>query len=253
MDPRKRQYLQALGIDVWVRRETGEAGSAAPAEPPPPVAEAPAPTAEPSPADAPPPPTADTGIPVSQLDWDALRARVAGCRLCPDLAASRTQTVFGVGSSEAQWMIIGEAPGADEDRLGEPFVGRAGKLLDNMLRAVGLERPQVFIANVLKSRPPGNRDPLPQEVENCLPYLRRQIELIRPRLLVVVGRIAAQNLLGTDAPLGRLRGRVHRYGPLETPMVVTYHPAYLLRSPEQKGKAWADLRLALRTFREGEG
>ncbi len=142
-------------------------------------------------------------------------------------------------------MVIGEAPGADEDAQGEPFVGRAGQLLTAMLKACGLERPNVFIANILKCRPPNNRDPLPEEVRECLPYLTRQIARIRPQLILAVGRIAAQNLLATDAPLGRLRGQVHRYGELDTPLVVTYHPAYLLRSPGEKRKAWDDLKFAM--------
>ncbi len=148
-------------------------------------------------------------------------------------------------------MVIGEAPGAEEDRRGEPFVGRAGQLLDAMLRAIGLGRAEnVYIANVLKSRPPNNRDPRPEEVAACLPYLRRQIELVRPRLLLAVGRIAAQNLLGTEDSLSRLRGRVHRFGELNTPLVVTYHPAYLLRNPADKRKAWEDLKFARNVFRQ---
>jgi DNA polymerase len=148
-------------------------------------------------------------------------------------------------------MVIGEAPGAEEDRRGEPFVGRAGQLLDAMLRAIGLSRAEnVYIANVLKSRPPNNRDPRPEEVAACLPYLQRQIELVRPRLLLAVGRIAAQNLLGTEESLSRLRGRVHRFGELNTPLVVTYHPAYLLRNPADKRKAWEDLKFARNVFRQ---
>ena len=142
-------------------------------------------------------------------------------------------------------MVIGEAPGAEEDRRGEPFVGRAGQLLDAMLRSIRLSRDSnVYIANILKSRPPGNRDPRPEEVAACLPYLMRQIELVRPKLLLALGRIAAQNLLSSDAPLARLRGRVHHFGERNTPLVVTYHPAYLLRSPADKRKAWEDLKFA---------
>ncbi|HXQ64127.1 MAG TPA: uracil-DNA glycosylase, partial [Steroidobacteraceae bacterium] len=168
------------------------------------------------------------------------------------LAASRTNTVFGVGDPEARWLVIGEAPGAEEDRQGQPFVGRAGQLLNSMLRAVGLARDQVFIANVLKCRPPGNRDPLPEEVRCCMPYLHRQIALIKPRLILCVGRIAAQNLLGTDTPIGKLRGRIHALEPFNTPVIVTYHPAYLLRSPGEKRKVWEDLRLAMEVAR-GDG
>ncbi len=176
-------------------------------------------------------------------DWDELRAEVMACTRC-DLAASRTQPVFGTGNPQADWMVIGEAPGAEEDRQGEPFVGRAGQLLNQMLKAVGLSRDEVYIANILKCRPPNNRDPAPAEVEACRGYLQRQIELVSPRLLLAVGRIAAQNLLGSDAPVGRLRGRVHHLPGSGLPVVVTYHPAYLLRSPAQKRKAWDDLCLA---------
>jgi len=154
-----------------------------------------------------------------------------------------------VGNSQAQWLVVGEAPGAEEDRRGEPFVGRAGHLLDAMLRAIGLNRQSnVYIANVLKSRPPGNRDPKPEEVAACLPFLLSQIELLRPRVMLAVGRIAAQNLLATDAPLGRLRGKVHRFGEFNTPLIVTYHPAYLLRTPGDKRKAWEDLKFARSVF-----
>jgi DNA polymerase len=168
--------------------------------------------------------------------------RVARCTRCA-LHATRTQGVLGVGPRRADWLVIGEAPGAEEDRRGEPFVGAAGQLLDAMLKAIGLDRrSNVYIANILKSRPPGNRDPKPEEVAACLPYLRRQIALVQPKIMLAVGRIAAQNLLGTEAPLGRLRGQVHRFG--DTPLVVTYHPAYLLRTPADKRKAWEDLKFA---------
>jgi len=178
-------------------------------------------------------------------DWESLESDVSGCTQC-SLHRTRTQTVFGVGDRQAQWMIIGEAPGADEDRQGEPFVGRAGQLLNEMLRAVGLSREHVYIANILKCRPPNNRDPHTDEVASCLPFLRRQVALIQPRLILAVGRIAAQNLLDEDQPVGRLRGRAHSFGEPENsvPVVVTYHPAYLLRSPGQKRKAWEDLCLA---------
>jgi DNA polymerase len=154
--------------------------------------------------------------------------------------------VFGVGPERTDWLVIGEAPGAEEDRQGEPFVGRAGQLLDAMLAALGLDRNTAYIANVLKCRPPNNRDPEPAEAERCAPFLDRQIALIRPRVILAVGRIAAQRLLGTDAPLGRLRGQVHAYGPERLPVVVTYHPAYLLRRPSEKGKVWRDLLFARR-------
>jgi DNA polymerase len=178
----------------------------------------------------------------------ALREAVRTCQRC-DLAKSRTQGVFGVGDTRAQWLIVGEAPGADEDRLGEPFVGQAGKLLDAMLAALGLRRGEnVYIANVLKSRPPGNRDPRPEEVASCLPYLERQIDLIQPKIILALGRFAAQSLLGTDTSISRLRGGIHAYRGV--PLVVTYHPAYLLRNPPDKSKAWEDLCLARRVLAE---
>jgi uracil-DNA glycosylase len=183
----------------------------------------------------------------SSMDWPALEAAVKACTLC-DLHRTRTQTVFGVGNRQAQWMVIGEAPGADEDRQGEPFVGRAGQLLNSMLKACGLAREQVFIANILKCRPPQNRDPTPAEAGCCTPYLQRQIELVNPKLILCVGRIAAQNLLNTDTPIGKLRGQVHRLGAAQRPVVVTYHPAYLLRSPGEKRRAWQDLVLAMDTL-----
>jgi uracil-DNA glycosylase family 4 len=187
----------------------------------------------------------------SLATWNDVEAAVRNCTQCT-LHGSRTQTVFGVGNRSAQWMIIGEAPGADEDREGEPFVGRAGQLLNAMMLAIGLQREQVFIANILKCRPPGNRDPKPEEVNCCMPYLQRQIELVNPRIIVCVGRIAAQNLLSTDTPIGKLRGSVHYLGAARRPVVVTYHPAYLLRSPGEKRKAWDDLRFAVQTFNSAE-
>ncbi len=226
---RRSQYLQAMGIVEWQRREPA-AAQRVPA----------APATEPGLADAPVPD--DGGI--ARLDWDELQARVLSCTAC-DLHKSRTQAVFGVGNRNADWMIVGEAPGAEEDRRGEPFVGRAGQLLDSMLHAIGLDRRQVYIANVLKCRPPNNRDPRPEEVEQCEPWLQRQVALVQPRLILAVGRVAAQNLLKTNAPLSRLRGHRHSYGEANTPLVVTYHPAYLLRSPLEKRKAWQDLKLAL--------
>jgi uracil-DNA glycosylase len=187
---------------------------------------------------------------IAKLGWSDLATTVAACELC-QLCKTRTQTVFGVGPQRAPWMVIGEAPGQEEDREGFPFVGQAGRLLDQMLLSIGLDRTNhVYIANVLKCRPPRNRDPLPAEIASCQPYLFRQIELIGPRLIVVVGRFAAQTLLGTDAAISSLRGRVHllKRDNLAVPVVVTYHPAYLLRSPAEKAKAWADLCLARETF-----
>lgn len=242
MDNRRLQILKAMDIDVWVRRDL-PVGAAVPASVPvtPEVVRA---KSAPVAADNPPPMLENR---VAHLGWDELANSVSGCTLC-QLHTTRTQTVFGVGDRRAEWMIIGEAPGADEDKQGEPFVGRAGQLLNSMLRAIGFPREQVFIANVLKCRPPGNRDPKPEEVACCMPYLARQIELVNPRMILCVGRIAAQNLLNTDTPIGKLRGQVHRLGASQRPMVVTYHPAYLLRSPGEKRKAWEDLQLALRTY-----
>jgi len=218
-EQQRRAYLEALGIDVWVPRDQAD----------------------------PEPEVVSASVESESMDWSALREAVAGCTRCP-LHESRTQTVFGVGNPDASWMIVGEAPGAEEDRRGEPFVGRAGKLLDEMLRAVGHDRDSVFIANILKCRPPSNRDPNAEESAECRGYLEQQIELVQPKIILAVGRIAAQLLLATDSPVGRLRGSRHQLG--GTPLVVTYHPAYLLRSPSQKRKAWDDLRLATRIAAE---
>jgi len=232
----RKDYLQALGIDTWVARHRrgGEASGAvatqvAPAvSPPVTLAQVPAPV---------------DGAREGGLGWPELQARVAACTRCA-LHTTRTQTVFGVGSQRAEWLIVGEAPGAEEDARGEPFVGRAGQLLNSMLRAVGLAREQVYIANVLKCRPPGNRDPSGSEAAECLPYLEQQIALLKPKIMLTVGRIAAQNLLRSDVPLGRLRQQVHRFGISQLPLVATYHPAYLLRTPADKRKAWEDLKFA---------
>jgi uracil-DNA glycosylase len=181
-----------------------------------------------------------------QGSWIELKQAVPACTAC-GLHKSRTQTVFGVGDEEADWLLVGEAPGAEEDRLGDPFVGQAGKLLDNMLAAIDLARDDnVYICNVLKCRPPGNRNPEPDEVAKCTPFLLRQIELIQPKLIVAMGRFAAQTLLSTDASIASLRGRVHQYA--GRPLIVTYHPAYLLRNLPDKSKAWADLVFARRTM-----
>ncbi len=186
------------------------------------------------------------GDTIQEMGWPQLKAKVAGCTDCK-LRAGCTQTVFGVGDEKADWLLVGEAPGSEEDRLGEPFVGQAGKLLDNMLAAVSLSRGQnVYIANVLKCRPPGNRNPEPDEVAKCLPHLLRQIGLIQPKLILAMGRFASQALLGTDATIASLRGKVHRFAGV--PLIVTYHPAYLLRNLPDKAKAWADLRFAVRTL-----
>jgi len=237
-EQQRREYLDALGIDVFVSRAGEDAGRTEA------VLDGPAAVgAVESAAGSDRASVVPESLPSSNVDFSALRKAVESCTRCP-LHETRTQTVFGVGHASADWMIIGEAPGAEEDRVGEPFVGRAGKLLDEMLRAVGLSRDTVFIANVLKCRPPNNRDPGKAEIAACRSYLEQQIAAVSPRLILVVGRIAAQELLSSDAPVGRLRGREHDYN--GTPLVVTYHPAYLLRSPSQKSKAWDDLRLALR-------
>jgi len=229
------EYLRAMGIRQWLVRETprGIDGIAA-AVPP----------AGHQGDDAP-----GDRIPVSSLNWERLEERVLTCTRCP-LHESRTRAVFGTGNREADWLIIGEAPGRDEDREGEPFVGRAGKLLTEMLFAIGYQRKDVYIANILKCRPPENRDPFPEEVACCRDYLERQIELIQPVLILAVGRIAAHNLLHSDLQVGRLRGRVHEYGERHIPLIVTYHPAYLLRSPLEKRKVWDDLQLAQSVYRK---
>ena len=234
MNLRRQQYLDAIGITRWVPREetiepvesavTPVAGGAAAIISPAPVALKQSPTTE-----------------IESPAWVELETAVRGCTKC-SLHATRTQTVFGVGNRQARWMFIGEAPGADEDRQGEPFVGRAGQLLNAILFAIGLKREEVYIANVLKCRPPGNRDPQPDDVIQCEPYLVRQIDLIKPRLIVALGRHAAHSLLKTEVPLGKLRGqRLSYHG---TPLIVTYHPAYLLRNPADKRKVWDDLCLA---------
>ena len=212
----RAQYLEALGIETWALR--ARASTLAPA--------------------------------ANDAVWDQLAARVRACTAC-DLHRTRTQTVFGVGNRRAEILVIGEAPGADEDAQGEPFVGRAGQLLNSILRGMGWPRDTVYIANVLKCRPPGNRDPSPDEAQCCRPFLQQQIDLIRPRVILAVGRIAAQNLLATDVPIGKLRGRWHQFGPNGIPLLVTYHPAYLLRSPTEKRKVWADLKVLRAALRRG--
>ena len=249
--PRQRAMLAEMGTPIWFSPEVG--ATAVPS-----VAELKSPKKKLEESASAVVVSVDAGRPVTSrttgvatMGWSALRAAVADCRACP-LGESRTQTVFGVGHLEAHWMIVGEAPGEEEDRQGEPFVGRSGQLLDNMLRALGLSRTvvddaadpakQVFIANSLKCRPPGNRNPLPQELSECEPYLARQIDLVRPKIILAMGRFAVQALLRSDEPIGKLRGRVHRFQGV--PLIVTYHPAYLLRNLEDKAKAWDDLCLA---------
>jgi DNA polymerase len=224
-DNLRRQYLDAMGIPVWERRVLSVAPAADVQT---------AKTTVPAPATS-------TRLAETSPEWAALEEAVRTCTKCA-LHSTRTQTVFGVGNHHAQWMFVGEAPGAEEDRQGEPFVGAAGKLLNAMLAALGLKREQVYIANVLKCRPPNNRDPQANEVEQCEPNLIRQIELIQPKLIVALGRHAAHSLLKTDLALARLRGQPLSYQNI--PLVVTYHPAYLLRTPSDKRKAWEDLRRA---------
>ncbi len=280
------EYLDAMGIQVWQRRDflvdevsEVEEAVAAPATEPAPMQEAPTvddaipahvlETPPPfdeavPPFDEEPPPFPVSEAPVPDapvsdkteqpqpiiLDWDALEQRVKSCTLC-ELHQTRTQAVFGVGNREADWLIIGEAPGADEDRMGEPFVGRAGKLLDQMLFAIGLNRQSTaYIANILKCRPPNNRDPKPEEAACCESYLKNQIALIKPKVILAVGRIAAQNLMKTEERIGAMRGKVYTYADTGIPVVVTYHPAYLLRSPLEKRKAWQDLLLAKQVMSE---
>jgi uracil-DNA glycosylase family 4 len=238
MSSRRELFLEEMGLTPLWRLKTGAQ----------PVAEdAPAGAVQSlaSAAQAPGAPDDRAGR-IARMDWAELKAAVAGCTAC-GLRKSCTQTVFGVGDEQADWLLVGEAPGAEEDARGEPFVGQAGRLLDSMLASIGLKRGEdVYIANVLKCRPPGNRNPEPLEVAQCAPHLVRQVELIRPRLILAMGRFACQTLLDTDASIASLRGRLHRYQGV--PLIVTYHPAYLLRSLPDKAKAWEDLCFARRTM-----
>ncbi len=255
MSARRQQFLHEMGLTpVWRKKNSASeslAGELAPAEEIAVPEMHPAPTALPvargrAPVAAEVSP--ERAALIARMDWMELKAAVKSCPTCP-LCKTRTQTVFGVGDETADWMFIGEAPGAEEDMRGEPFVGQAGKLLDNMLASIGLTRTQnVYIANVLKCRPPGNRNPEPLEVAQCNPYLMRQVALIQPKIIIALGRFAAQSLLATDASIASLRGRLHQFQGV--PAIVTYHPAYLLRSLPDKSKAWADLCLARKTMRE---
>jgi DNA polymerase len=244
---RQRRMLAEMGLSVWSPPQ-GEAPVEA-VEPDMAVAALEAPVAREAPAVLAPAAVAAPPLtgPVAQMDWPALREAVATCRAC-GLCETRRQTVFGVGHQQAHLMVIGEAPGEQEDRQGEPFVGAAGQLLDSMLQAIGLSRQpgppdkQVFIANTLKCRPPSNRNPAPEELARCEPFLQRQLALVRPRVILAMGRFAVQALLRSNTPIGHLRGRVHEYQGV--PLVVTYHPAYLLRNLPDKAKAWDDLCLA---------
>ena len=229
MQSYQRQYLKQMGVDVWLDKNTAASASVR--------SDVEQHTA-----------SEDKPTPLLPEELARLAKQVAVCQQC-SLHESRTQTVFGVGNPDADWLVIGEAPGADEDRQGEPFVGRAGRLLNSMLLAMGLQREQVFIANILKCRPPDNRDPKPEEVLACESYLRQQIELIKPKIILAVGRIAAQNLLKLETPIGKMRGQRYQYPASELPVIVTYHPAYLLRSPREKRKVWEDLKYAMQTYK----
>lgn len=268
---RQLALLREMGIRLWQPPAADDApvavlDAAEPAAESPAMREAARPAAAPVRATpiAPPTPTRVVTAPaaavathrpagVDTMDWPALREAVAGCQAC-GLCAGRTQTVFGVGHEQARWMLVGEAPGEQEDQQGEPFVGKAGQLLDAMLGSLDLTRSeadaerQVYIANVLKCRPPHNRNPEPQEVAQCEPYLKRQVALVQPKLILAMGRFAVQSLLQTQEPIGRLRGKVHRYEGV--PVVVTYHPAYLLRNPLDKARSWEDLCLAREVMRQ---
>lgn len=235
MSSRQAEYLNAMGIQRWqLRAGEGmvEQGKSL---------EKSSPSAEVA--------IANETIVDNEREWWSLSDEVAACRQC-ELHQGRTQTVFGTGNQNAGWLIIGEAPGADEEQQGEPFVGHAGQLLTQMILALGYEREQVYIANILKCRPPNDRDPLSDEVSCCEAYLKRQIALIQPKIIVAVGRVAAQNMLKTDAEISAIRGQTHHYGEFKIPLVVTYHPAYLLHSPIEKSKAWQDLLLAKQIFQQ---
>lgn len=237
--------MEAMGIDVWVpSRGATTPGMVTPEKP---VNDAKRPVSK----EVAEIPAADNVITadVSSMNWSELEATVSACTLC-DLHKTRIQTVFGVGNTHADVLVIGEAPGADEDKQGEPFVGRAGQLLTAMLKAIGLERDDVYIANILKCRPPQNRDPSIEEAQACWPYLSRQIELVKPKVILALGRIAAHRLLKTNTSLARLRGKQHYLEEISAPVIVTYHPAYLLRAPQEKRKAWEDLQFLMRKLSE---
>lgn len=250
---RRHEMLKEMGLwPVWRLRERPQAESTTAEEPPAPAAPAAAPASraagEPLVRHAQPPGAGeDRRARIMDMAWPELKACVAACAACP-LHRTRTRTVFGVGDENADWLFVGEGPGAEEDAQGEPFVGQAGKLLDNMLSAIRLARGHnVYIANVVKCRPPGNRNPAPEEALACEPHLQRQIELIRPKLIIALGRVAAVNLLAREASIASLRGKVHQYRGI--PLIVTYHPAYLLRTLPDKAKAWVDLRFAVETMK----
>jgi len=245
MNPRRELLLEEMGLAPLWRLRTAAVAATMPDTHAAPAEASRSEAAQPAAPQAPAAPEARAAA-IARMDWAALKAAVAACTAC-GLRKTCKQTVFGVGDEQADWLLAGEAPGAEEDARGEPFVGQAGKLLDAMLAGIDLKRGEdVYIANVLKCRPPGNRNPEPPEVAQCAPFLARQVELIRPRLILALGRFACQTLLDTDASIASLRGRVHRYRGV--PLIVTYHPAYLLRSLHDKAKAWEDLCFARRTM-----
>ena len=255
----RAEILKQMGITQWVLREAvseveiAQESKTVSVVPPEPVAErrvplsagTAAPVATQIAAQSPPAPEVPPSQIISAETLNALHTEVQNCKAC-DLASSRTQTVFGAGPERADWLFVGEAPGQQEDRQGMPFVGRAGSLLTQMLLALGQTREQVYVANMLKCRPPGNRDPLPEELAACEPFLLRQIAFLQPKVIVALGRISAQALLKSEQSLGRLRGQIYHYGVDDIPLIVTYHPAYLLRNPADKVKVWQDLLLANR-------
>jgi len=248
LSKRQQASLQAMGIPIWVERNPTAHPATEPDAllPDPEVLSVPETVpVEVLPEVVPENALVESLIDISTLNWEELRQTVSNCQACA-LAVERTQTVFGVGDQNADWMVIGEGPGAEEDKQGEPFVGRAGQLLNKMLAAIGLRREQVYIANIVKCRPPQNRDPLPEESAACSAYLKRQIELVQPKVILVLGKVAAQNLLQKEDALGRLRGAPYLYADTGIPVIVTYHPAYLLRKPTDKRKAWEDLQLAVK-------
>jgi DNA polymerase len=253
LDARRRAMLQTMGVDVWQLRTKGRVegaeGQRSSVQGPVTRAKGQGFRAQAQESTTPSSDSSALGPGPSDLDWQELREAVARCEACA-LHQGRTQTVFGVGNQDADLMIIGEAPGGEEDRQGEPFVGRAGQLLNAMLAAIGFARERVYIANIVKCRPAGNRDPHADEAAACQGYLYRQIELIGPKLILSVGRVSAHNLLHTEDAVGRLRGRTHRFQPGDIPLIVTYHPAYLLRRPEEKAKAWQDLQAAYRVLHD---
>ncbi|MEO5669307.1 MAG: uracil-DNA glycosylase [Ramlibacter sp.] len=241
LDARRRAMLAEMGVRVFEPMPEAPAPQLASSARAAPVGPTPR-TVPPAPSHAAPVGVLPRVAGIESMGWEALAETVAACRACK-LCAGRRNTVFGVGDTQADWLIVGEAPGENEDLQGEPFVGQAGKLLDNMLKALALDRHHnVYIANVLKCRPPGNRNPEADEVAQCEPFLRRQVQLLQPKIILAMGRFAVESLLGTSEPIGKLRGQRHEYQGV--PVVVTYHPAYLLRNLPEKVKAWADLCFA---------